>query len=143
MSKSNTTENDVVKAIFLGTDPSWRDIAGQPNFYLALHSANPDEAGIQTTSEVAYNGYARVQVVRTAGGWTVATNQAKNTAQAAFPVCGAGVDPQTTARYVSIGLGDTGVAGQIIYSGILNTALAISELTQPLFNALALVISED
>lgn len=24
MSKSNTTENDFVKMVFLGTDPSWR-----------------------------------------------------------------------------------------------------------------------
>ena len=83
-------------------------------------------------------------VARTAGGWTVATNTAKNTAQAAFPVCGTGVGGvQDTARYVSIGLGNTGVPGQIIYSGLLNTALAISELVQPLFNPLALTISED
>lgn len=140
MSKSNTTENDVVKAIFLGTDPSWRDTAGQANFYLALHSADPGEAGTQTTSEISYGDYHRISIARSAGGWTVSGNSAKNAALAQFPVCSGGT---ATARYLSIGLGDTGVAGQIIYSGALNDELAISNLVQPTFNIESIVITED
>lgn len=139
MAKGVTTKNDVVKAIFLGTDPAWRDIAGQANFYLALHTADPS-AGNQSTSECAYTDYARVPVARTAGGWTVAANESENAATLAFPVC-AGLT--TTARYLSIGLSDTGVAGQIIYSGQLNDELAISNLVQPTFNIGAIVVSED
>jgi hypothetical protein len=140
MSKSNTTENDVIKLIFLGTDPSWRDISGQANFYLALHTADPTESGIQTNSEVAYTSYARVPVARTAGGWTVAGNQASNAAQLQFPKC---TGLTTTARYVSIGLGDTGVGGQIIYSGQLSSDLDISNNIQPQFASPNLVITED
>ena len=42
-------------------------------FYISLHTADP-AAGDQTTSEAAYTNYARVSVVRTAVGWTVAGN---------------------------------------------------------------------
>ena len=140
MSKSNTTENDMIKVIFLGTDPSWRDTGGQANLYLALHSGDPGEGGTQTSSEVAYTGYLRVAIARTAGGWTVSGNQASNTALAQFPKCTALTD---TARYVSIGLGDTGASGQIIYSGILSSELAISANIQPQFAIASLVVQED
>jgi hypothetical protein len=40
------------------------------NFYISLHTANP-AGGNQTTSECTYTSYARVAVVRSAGGWTV------------------------------------------------------------------------
>ena len=42
MSKSNTTENDILKMILQGTDPSWRAGATQ---YVALHTADPADAG--------------------------------------------------------------------------------------------------
>lgn len=66
MSKSNTTENDVLKAILQGTDPSWR--AGA-NLYLALYTADPGEAGTAITNETAYTNYARQTIVK-ATGWT-------------------------------------------------------------------------
>ena len=38
MSKSNTTENDFLKMVLQGTDPTWR--AGA-SLYVALHTADP------------------------------------------------------------------------------------------------------
>ncbi len=142
MSKGNTTENDVIKAIFLGTDPSWRDTAGQANLYLALHTADPTDAGTQATSEVSYTSYARVLVVRTAGGWNVSGNQASNTAAAQFPTATGPAD-DVMARYVSIGLTTHPTAGQIIYSGQLTEERRITNGIQPQFAIGALVVTED
>jgi hypothetical protein len=38
---------------------------------ISLHTADPGEAGDQTTSEATYKSYARVSVARTTAGWTV------------------------------------------------------------------------
>ena len=53
MSKSNTTENDILKAMLVGTDPSWRSDA---TIYLALYTADPGEAGTAVTNECANAG---------------------------------------------------------------------------------------
>lgn len=136
MSKSNTTENDVLLLLFNGTALSW---TANTNLYVALHTADPGEAGDQTTSEATYTSYARVTVARTSGGWTVAGNTASNTAQISFPQCTGGTN---TITYVSIGTASSG-AGQILYSGALNSSLSVSNLIQPIFSASALTITED
>lgn len=84
MSKSNTTENDVLKAVLQGTDPSWR--AGA-NLYLALYTADPGEAGTATTSETAYTNYARQTIVK-ATDWTDGGSSFTNAALIQFPQCG-------------------------------------------------------
>lgn len=66
MSMSNTTENDVLKMMLQGTDPSWRAGATQ---WIALHTADPGEAGSAVTSEATYTSYARVAVTKSSG-WT-------------------------------------------------------------------------
>ena len=141
MSKGDTTENDVIKVMFLNTyDPAWR---GNANLYLALHTSDPGEAGDQTTNEVlvgGYASYARIPVLKTAAGWTIAGNQAQNAALAQFPQCTGGAG--ATVTHVSIGTLASG-AGQILYSGILNSPLAVSNLIQPQFPALALTVTED
>lgn len=42
------------------------------SLYVSLHTASPDSGDVQTTSEADYTSYARVAVVRSAVGWTVA-----------------------------------------------------------------------
>ena len=82
MSKGNTFENDLLKLIFNGTAiGNIADNAGTgplTNLYVALHTANPGEAGAQNTSECAYTGYARVAVARSGSGWTVTGNEASS-----------------------------------------------------------------
>lgn len=136
MSKSNTTENDFMLYTFNGTAISWD---GNTNLYVALHTADPGEAGNQTTSEATYTSYARVTVARTGGGFTVSGNQASNTALIQFPQCTGGTN---TITHVSVGTATSG-AGQILYSGALTSSLSVSSGIQPQFSVGALVITED
>ena len=135
MSKSNTTENDILKAILQGTDPSWR--AGA-NLYLALYTADPGEAGTATTNETAYTNYAR-QTLAKASAWTDGGSSFSNAALIQFPQCGV---TGATLTYVAIVTTASG-AGQIIYSGQLNSPLAVSNLIQPQFAIGALTVTED
>lgn len=136
MSKGNTTENDILQHIFHAVALSW---AANTNLYLALHTADPGEAGSQTTSEATYTSYARVTVARDATGWDVVGNQASNDDLLQFPQCTGGTN---TITHISIGTASSG-AGQIIYSGPLNASLNVSNLIQPQFAAGALVVTED
>jgi len=78
MSKGNTWENDLLKLIFNATAIAniAANAASSPltNLYVSLHTADPGEAGDQTTSEATYTSYARVAVARTSGGFTVTGN---------------------------------------------------------------------
>lgn len=136
MSKSNTTENDLVKFIFNNTAISW---SGVGNLFVALHTADPGEAGVQNTSEATYTGYARVSVSRDTGGWSVTGATAQNTAQTQFGLCTAGSE---TLTHFSIGTASTG-AGQVLYKGSLNSPINVSANIQPQFAAGALQVTED
>jgi hypothetical protein len=136
MSKSNTTENDLMEYIFKGTAISWN---GNTDLFVALHTADPGEAGTQTTSEATYGGYARVTVARSGSGWTVTGNQASNAGLVQFPQCTSGTN---TITHVSVGTASSG-AGQILYKGALSAALAVSSGIQPQFSAGQLVVTED
>ena len=137
MSKSNATETDVLNYVFNATAFPWNANA---NLYVALHTANPDEAGTQLTNETAYANYVRAVVARTSGGWTVSGNQVSNAATITFNACsGAG----STVTHVSIGTSALPSAGQILYSGALASPLVISSGVTPQFGAGALVITED
>ena len=135
MSKSNVFENDVVAFTFNGTAIS--GIGG--NLFVALHSADVGEAGNQSTSEIAYTGYARVSVPRDNTGWTVVAENAINAAQILFGNCTAG---SATATHFSVGTSSTGT-GKVLYKGALNSALNISANIQPIIGAGALSITED
>jgi hypothetical protein len=136
MSKSDTTENDLMQYIFNSVATSWN---AATILYLSLHTADPSDTGNQSTSEAAYTGYARVAVNRNAGGWTVVGNQASNTALVQFPQCTAG---SALVTHVSVGLAASGTT-QILYSGALSSPLSISSGIQPQFSASTLVVTED
>lgn len=135
MSKGNTTENDYVKFVFNNVAmPSYGS-----NLYLSLHTADPGEGGNQQTNEAAYTSYARIAISRDNTGWTVTNNQSQNAALAQFPQCTGGSE---TITHVAIGTAPSGT-GQILYSGALNSPLAVSNGIQPQFSASALTIQED
>jgi len=135
MSKSNTTENDVIKFMFTAVAmPSYG-----ANLYISLHTADPGEAGVQNTSEAAYTGYTRVLVTRDASGFTVSGNQVSNAAEVTFPECTAGSE---AINYVAVGIAASG-ATQILYSGALTGALNVSALITPRFAIGTLIVSED
>lgn len=146
MSMSNAAEAALLDLLFLNED--WTGVgdagglqnsAAAGSLYIALHDADPGEAGSQTTNEIAYTGYARVAVVRTAGGWERAGSTVENVALVQFGQCTAG---SATATYFSVGRDASG-AGQIILSGPLSASLAISNGIQPQFPAGALTATLD
>jgi len=135
MPKSTATRNDVLLKIFHDIDFSWDAITA---ISVALHTADPGIGGTQSTSEATYGGYARQSILRDATGWDVVGNAASNDDLFQFPVCSSG---SNTITHVSLGINVSG-AVQIIYSGALNVALAVSAPIQPQFAAGALVASE-
>lgn len=135
MSKGNTTENDLLKMVLQGTDPAWRVDA---NVYISLHTADPGEAGSQTTSEATYGAYARVAVVK-ASGWTDGGATFTNSGLIQFPQCTSGTN---TITHAAIGTVTSG-AGQILWSGALAASLAVSAGIQPQFSAGVISVSED
>ena len=133
MSKSNATETAILSYIFTATSPAW---AAATDLDIHLHTADPGESGISTTSEATYTGYAAVTVSRSTSDWTVSGDTANNDNLVQFPQCTGG---SNTITHVSITpAGST----TILYSGALNSSLAVSNGIQPQFAASALAISE-
>lgn len=143
MSKGNTFENDLLLLIFQATAIAniADNAATSPltNLYVSLHTADPGEAGSQTTSEAAYTSYARVAVARTSGGWTVTANAVENAAAITFPAATGGSE---TITHFAVGTDSTGT-GKILYSGALTASLAVSSGITPEFAAGDLDITED
>lgn len=125
MSFSNTMENAILSLLLLnanianlGDATGVRGSTAAGSLYWGLHTADPGEAGDQTTSEVAYTGYARVAAARSAAGFAVSGNVANPFANADFGQCTAA---GTTALFWSLGLAASG-AGSILFRGILGSA---------------------
>lgn len=131
MSKGNTFENDLLGLIFNGTAIAnlADDAATSPltELYVSLHTADPGEAGDQTTNECAYTSYARVAVARTSGGWTITDNSVSPAANIDFPAAIGGTE---TATHVAIGTASTGT-GKILYSGAITPNISISTGVTP------------
>ena len=98
MSATDVFETALAKLIFNNTGlANMGDVTGLPaaatvgSLYVSLHTADPTETGTQTSSEATYTSYARVAVVRSTAGWTVAGNTNITTAAAInFPACTGG-----------------------------------------------------
>ena len=131
MSKSNAFENDLLELIFNAVAiPNLADNAATSpltNLYVSLHTADPGEAGDQTTSECAYTSYARVAVARTSGGWTITGNSVSPAANIDFQAATGGTE---TATHVAIGAASTGT-GKILYSGAITPNISISTGVTP------------
>lgn len=125
MSKGDTFENDLLKLIFNAA--TINDLAENDTtipattLTVALHIADPGEAGTQLTSETAYTGYARVAVARTTGGWIVTGNSVSPAANIDFGECTA--VPGTAITHFSVG---TGVANKLLYSGTVTPNITMA-----------------
>jgi len=111
-------------------------------FYISLHTADPGETGTQTTSEATFTSYARKSVVRGTGTWTVTTADpavATNDAAITFVTCTGGTN---TITHFGIGT-DTSGAGNLLFSGALDSSLAVSNGITPEFAINALDITAD
>ena len=141
MSKGNTFENDLAKLIWNKVSITGIATAatGVANLYVGLHTADPGEAGDQTTSQVAYAPYARVAKARTTGVWTVTNNSVSPAANIDFPACTGGTTG--VATHFSIGTASTG-AGKLLYSGTITPNISIAVGVTPRLTT-ASTITED
>lgn len=130
--KSDTFENDLLKLIFNATAIAniGDNAASGPltNLEVSLHTADPGDAGNQTTSEAAYTGYARVPVARTSGGWTVTGNSVSPAANIDFGECTASCTGSLTNWCVGTAHTST---GKNLYCGALSTAITMTVGTIP------------
>jgi hypothetical protein len=125
MSKANGWENDILELLFKNTTiANWGDATGlrgttsAGSLFWSLHTADPGEAGTQTTSEAAYGAYARVATARSGAGFTVTNNSVSPAANVDFPQASSGSETET-----HFGIGrDTSAAGRLAYSGVIGSA---------------------
>lgn len=117
MSIADATENAILLLIFNAT--AWANYADnaasspQTNIHVGLHTADPTDSGNMSSSEAAYTSYARVNVARTSGGWTVTNNSVSPAANIDFP---AGTGGSGTVTHFSTGKTGGGSAA-ILFSG--------------------------
>lgn len=135
MSKSNSLENSLLLLLFnnsnianVGDATGVRGSTTAGSLYVALHTADPGEAGDQTTNEISYTGYARVAVARSGAGWTVTGNQVVPAATISFGAMTAGAGG--TVTHFGIGTASSG-AGVLLYSGTVTPNISVSNGVTP------------
>jgi hypothetical protein len=146
MSMTNTMETALLALIYNNTGlANMGDATGLlpagtvGSLYVSLHTADPLKTGNQTTNEATYTSYARVAVVRSSAGWTIAGNTASNAAAVNFATCTGGT---STITYFGIGFNLSGT-GNLQFSGALSSSLAVSTNITPSFAIGALTITAD
>lgn len=131
---SDSAETNLLKLLFQNV--TWANVGDATglvgsgtagSLYIALHTADPTDAGSQTSSEATYTGYARVAVARSAGGWTVSGDTVSNAAAVTFGACTAGTN---TITHFSVGRASSGT-GEIIGYG--TCSLSVSSGITPSF----------
>lgn len=146
MSMTNAAEANLLNILFVNVD--WANIGNvnglrgstsAGSFFISLHTADPGEAGNQTTNEATYTGYARVAVARSGSGWTLTTSTISNAALVQFAQCTGG---SNTLTHFGIGTDSTG-AGNLLFKGALTSSLSVSNGIQPQFAASALTVTVD
>lgn len=145
MSKADSWENGLLLLLFnntnfanVGDATGLRGSTTAGSLYVSLHTADPGEAGSQTTSEITYTSYARVAVARSGAGWTVTANSVSPTAAITFP---AGTGGSGTASYFGVGTLAT-LAGTLLYSGTVTPNIVTGNGVTPQLTT-ATAITED
>lgn len=149
MSKSDTFENALCLLIAnnvgianIGDAGGIRGSVAAGNLWLAMHTADPGEAGSAITSETAYQNYARQARARAtgAGGLVVTGSSISPNEDVSFPAAGvtAPGGPLTHWSLVNTASG----AGFILYSGTLTPNITMAEGVAPKLKA-ASTITED
>jgi hypothetical protein len=131
MSIADTTENSILTLLFNAT--AWANIADNAatspitQIACALHTADPGDAGNQSTSEATYTSYARTNVNRNSGGWTVTANSVSPAANISFTAATGGTN---TITYASTGKTGGG-ATNIFWSGAVTPSISVTTGVTP------------
>lgn len=133
--KSDSWENALMLLLFnntnaanIGDATGLRGSSTAGSLYLSLHTADPTEAGDQTTNEIAYTGYARQAVARSGAGFTVTGNSVSLAADQSFGLMTAGAGG--TATFFGIGTALSG-AGVLLYGGACSPTVVVSNGVNP------------
>jgi hypothetical protein len=130
MSMDNATENDVLLALLVGTDMSYRGDATQ---YVALITGAAPSEVTPITNECTYTGYARVPITK-ATGWTDNGSSFLNAAVLTFGARSDAGAVQTATYFMVVDTGPVGgTAINMGIIGLLSTPLAITQNIQPIF----------
>lgn len=146
MSKSNFLENAILNLIFSATAIAniADNAAGSPltSLYWSLHTADPGDAGDQSTSETAYGAYARQPVLRSTGMTTSTVGSTSPAANVTFPQATTPALPTVSSiTHFAIGVAVSG-ATNILYSGTVTPNINVSAGVQPILTT-ASTITED
>lgn len=137
MTLINAAETSILQLLFENAD--WANIGDATglqgstaagSFWISLHTADPTDTG-SVTNEATYTGYARVQVDRGTGEWTVTDDTVVNDNVVAFP---AGTGGSGTVTHFGIHTASSG-AGNMILSGALNSSVVTGSGVTPEFAA--------
>lgn len=133
MSKSNYSENAYLRLIFNADTITGlaRDAASpQTDLVVALHTADPGEAGDQSVNEIVYNGYARKLVPRTSADWLVSGSNAFPIEDIVFGEMLSGAGGSVTHASVGDGLNN------IVYSGPVTPNINVIAGVRPVLTGL-------
>jgi hypothetical protein len=146
MSKSNTAENEMLLHYFnnanianVGDATGLRGSTAAGSLHLSLHTADPGEAGTASTNEIAYTGYARQPVARSAAGFTVSGATVTLTNNVDFPKMTGGAGGTVTHFAV---VKEVSGASVILYSGAVTPNILVQTGTIPRLEA-ATSVTED
>lgn len=120
MSIADVTETAILRLVFNAT--AWAAYADnaattpETTISMALHTADPTDAGTQASSEAAYTGYARSSVPRSTLGWTITGGSCSPVASIDFP---AGTGGSGTITFASGGKAGGGTT-PILWSGTVS-----------------------
>src|SRR5262245_56900625 len=135
MSLSNSAETNLLKLLLNNTTwANWGDATGMVgsatagSAFVSLHTADPGEAGDQTTNEISYTPYARVAVARSGAGWTVSGNSVSPAATISFAQMTSGTGG--TVTHWAIGRATSGT-GEILVSGTVSPNIPVSSGVTP------------
>lgn len=127
--KTDSHENSLLLLIFnntayakIGDASGLQPSATAGSLYVSLHTADPTEEGVQSTSECTYTSYLRVAKARSGAGWTVTANAVVPVSAITFP---AGTGGSGTATY--FGIGCSSIAGgsgdPLLYAGAISPTI--------------------
>jgi hypothetical protein len=122
---SDVTENAILDLIYRAT--TWANYAQnaatspETNIVVALHTADPGDAGTMQTSESAYTNYARQNTLRSTGWAAASAGSSALSANLDFPSSGAA---GTTITHFSTGKSGGGAA-PIIMAGTVSPNIPI------------------
>jgi hypothetical protein len=145
MSKSNAWENGLLLLLFnntnfanVGDATGLRGSSTAGALFVSLHTADPGEAGTQSTSEATYTSYTRVSVPRSGSNWTVTGNSVSPAALVEFPTCTGGTN---TITHFGVGLASTG-ANTLLYKGSVSPTIAVSSGITPRLTTASTIVED-